>query len=110
MFTLRTLKSASVFCVFPHPAKFIRFDHNGIARASAVILDSETLRVLELCPRGHPARDYASAAGVGSGSDCVATTRERGRLGIDLVGADAASLSTSGFDLERLVRLGLGVV
>jgi len=51
------------------PTKFIRFDHNGIARASAVILDSETLRVLELCPRGHPARDYASAVGVEDGSD-----------------------------------------
>ena len=60
--------------------------------------------------RIHPAGDYASGVGVGSGSDCVATARERGRLGLDLVGADAASLWTSGLDLERLVRLGLGVV
>src|SRR5215469_4724668 len=45
----------------------------------------------------YPVRDYASAVGVG-GSDCVATARKRGRLGLDLVGADATSVSTSGFD------------
>src|SRR5215831_2689424 len=69
--------------------------------------DSSAL--VELCPRRVPARDYASAVGVGTGSDCVATARERGRLGLDLVGADAASPSTFALDLERLVRPGLDV-
>jgi hypothetical protein len=34
--------------------------------------------------------------------------RERGRLGLDLVGAEAASF-TSDFNLERRVRVGLGL-
>src|SRR6516225_3779802 len=59
--------------------------------------------------RAYPAGDYASAVGVGTGSDRVATARERGRLDLDFVGAGAASF-TSEFDLERWVRVDLGFV
>ena len=51
---------------------------------------------------------YASAVGVGTGSDCVATVRERGRLCLDFVGVEAVSLSTSDLGLERVDRRGLG--
>jgi hypothetical protein len=63
----------------------------------------------ELCPRRVPALDYASAVGAGSGSDCGAATPERRRLGLDLAGAEAASLSTFALDLDRVVRFGLGL-
>ena len=49
-----------------------------------------------------------SAVGVEGGSACVRATRERGRLCLAF-GSAAASFG-SDFDLERRVRLGLGLV
>ena len=47
--------------------------------------------------------------GVSEGTQIgVATARERGRLGLDLVGAEAISPSTFDVDLERVVRFRLG--
>ena len=46
--------------------------------------------------------------GVEGGSDCVGATRERGRLCLAF-GSAGASFG-SDFDLERRVRLGLGLV
>jgi hypothetical protein len=54
-----------------------------------------------------PGRDYMSAVGVEGDSDCVGATRERGRLCLAF-GSAAASFG-SDFDLERRVRLGLGI-
>jgi len=56
----------------------------------------------------HPARDYASAVGVDGGSDCAGAAGERGRRCLAF-GSAAASLGPD-FDLERRVRLGLGLV
>jgi hypothetical protein len=84
----------------PRISLLVRFLKRDSCRASSALV--------ELCLRRVPARDYASAVGVGSGSDCGAATRERGRLGLDLVGAEAASPSTFALDLERVVRFGLG--
>jgi hypothetical protein len=55
------------------------------------------------------ARDQASGVGVGTGSDCGEAFGARGRLCLGFVGSDAASSSTSDFDRERVVRLGLEV-
>src|SRR5215469_2527139 len=55
-----------------------------------------------------PGLYYTSAVGVDGGSDCVRATRERGRL--CLAFGSAAASFTSDFDLERRVRLGLGLV
>jgi hypothetical protein len=51
---------------------------------------------------------YTPAVGVEGGSDCVGATRERGRLCLAFGSAPASF--TSDFDLERRVRLGLGLV
>jgi len=50
-----------------------------------------------------------SAAGVDGGSDYAVAARERDRLCLGFVGSAAASV-TSDLDLERRVRLGLGLV
>ena len=55
------------------------------------------------------ARDQASGVGVGTGSDCGEAFGARGRLCLGFVGSDAASSTTSDFDRERVVRLGLEV-
>jgi hypothetical protein len=55
------------------------------------------------------AQIQASAVGVGSGSDCGGATRERGRICLGFVGSDAASLTASDLDPERVVLLGLAL-
>jgi hypothetical protein len=53
-------------------------------------------------------RDYTSPVGIEGGSDCAGGTRERDRLCLAF-GSAAASFG-SDFDLERRLRLDLGVV
>ena len=54
------------------------------------------LWLTSVAPSPNSGRDQASTAGVGTGADCGAATRERGRLCRVFV------------DPERVVRLGLG--
>jgi hypothetical protein len=62
---------------------------------------------LRPAPWPNSARYQASAVGVGSGSDCGGTVRERARLCLRRVGCDAAS-TTSGSDPERVAAPEVG--